>query len=394
MSGPPQGPLHGVHVLELARILAGPWAGQTLADLGADVIKVERPGVGDDTRGWGPPFMEDVNGGRLSSAYNLACNRGKRSIAVDLETPEGQRVVKKLAARSDVLIENFKFGGLAKYGLDYASLSADNPRLIYCSITGFGQDGPYARRAGYDLLVQGMGGIMDITGDPNGEPTRLGVAFADVFTGVYSALAIAAALQERERTGKGNHIDMALLDTMVGVLANQALFYLVSGTPPVRMGNAHATVVPYQTFPTSDGWMLIACGNDGQFAKMMALLGDPAMADDARYSTNAARVVNRDTLIPRLFELTRRLTKAELAARFEEAGVPAGPINNLAEVFADPQVVARGMRIDLPHRVAKGGTIPGVRSPITMNGRRAAADRAPPQVGEHTEEILREIGEA
>jgi crotonobetainyl-CoA:carnitine CoA-transferase CaiB-like acyl-CoA transferase len=337
--------------------------------------------------------MEDSHGGRLSSAYNLACNRGKRSVAVDLETPEGQRIVKKLAARSDVLIENFKFGGLAKYGLDYASLSGDNPRLIYCSITGFGQDGPYAHRAGYDLLVQGMGGIMDITGDPSGEPTRLGVAFADVFTGVYSALAITAALQERERTGNGSHIDMALLDTMVGVLANQALFYLVSGTPPTRMGNAHATVVPYQTFPTSDGWMLIACGNDSQFAKMMALLGDPAMASDPRYTTNAARVVNRDTLIPRLFELTRRLTKAELAAKFEEAGVPAGPINNLADVFADPQVIARGMRIDLPHPAAKGGTIPGVRSPITINGRRAAADRAQPQVGEHTAEILREIGE-
>jgi crotonobetainyl-CoA:carnitine CoA-transferase CaiB-like acyl-CoA transferase len=394
MSGPQQGPLRGVRVLELARILAGPWAGQTLADLGAEVIKVERPGAGDDTRGWGPPFMEDVNGGRLSSAYNLACNRGKRSIAVDLETPAGQRIVKKLAARSDVLIENFKFGGLAKYGLDHASLSADNPRLIYCSITGFGQDGPYAHRAGYDLLVQGMGGIMDVTGEPNGEPTRLGVAFADVFTGVYSALAITAALQERERTGKGSHIDMALLDTMVGVLANQALFYLVSGTPPARMGNAHATVVPYQTFPTSDGWMLIACGNDGQFAKMMALLGDPGMASDARYTTNAARVVNRDTLIPRLFELTRRLTKAELAAKFEAAGVPAGPINNLAEVFADPQVIARGMRIDLPHPAAKGGAIPGVRSPITINGRRAASDRAQPQVGEHTAEILHEIGEA
>jgi len=387
------GPLDGVRVLELARILAGPWAGQTLADLGAEVIKVERPGAGDDTRGWGPPFMQDVNGGRLSSAYNLSCNRGKRSIAVDLETPDGQRIVKKLAARSDVLIENFKFGGLAKYGLDYASLAPDNPRLIYCSITGFGQDGPYAHRAGYDLLVQGMGGIMDITGDPDGEPTRIGVAFADVFTGVYSALAITAALKERETTGKGSHIDMALLDTMVSVLANQALFYLVSGEPPKRMGNAHATVVPYQTFPTTDGWMLIACGNDGQFSKMMALLGDPDMAKDERYRTNAARVVNRDTLIPRLFELTKKLSKAELAEKFEAVGVPAGPINTLAEVFADPQVIARGMRLDRPHPAAKGGSIPGVRSPITINGRRAAAERAQPMVGEHTEEILREIGE-
>jgi crotonobetainyl-CoA:carnitine CoA-transferase CaiB-like acyl-CoA transferase len=387
------GPLDGVRVLELARILAGPWAGQTLADLGAEVIKVERPGAGDDTRGWGPPFMEDIKGGRLSSAYNLSCNRGKRSIAVDLETPGGQRIVKKLAARSDVLIENFRLGGLAKYGLDYKSLALENPRLIYCSITGFGQDGPYAHRAGYDLLVQGMGGIMDITGDPDGEPTRIGVAFADVFTGVYSALAITAALNERERTGKGSHIDMALLDTMVSVLANQALFYLVSGEAPKRMGNAHATVVPYQTFPTTDGWMLIACGNDGQFAKMMALLGDPDMAEDERYRTNAARVVNRDTLIPRLFELTKRLSKAELAEKFEAVGVPAGPINTLAEVFADPQVIARGLRVDRPHPAAKGGSIPGVRSPITIDGRRAAADRAQPMVGEHTEEILREIGE-
>jgi crotonobetainyl-CoA:carnitine CoA-transferase CaiB-like acyl-CoA transferase len=387
------GPLEGVRVLELARILAGPWAGQTLADLGAEVIKVERPGAGDDTRGWGPPFMEDVNGGRLSSAYNLSCNRGKRSIAVDLDTPAGQRIVKKLAARSDVLIENFKLGGLAKYGLDYKSLAPENQRLIYCSITGFGQDGPYAHRAGYDLLVQGMGGIMDITGDPAGEPTRIGVAFADVFTGVYSALAITAALNERERTGKGSYIDMALLDTMVSVLANQALFYLVSGEAPKRMGNAHATVVPYQTFPTSDGWMLIACGNDGQFVKMMELLGDPDMAKDERYRTNAARVVNRETLIPRLFELTRKLSKAELAEKFEAVGVPAGPINTLAEVFADPQVIARGMRVDRSHRAAKGGSIPGVRSPITINGRRAAADRAQPMVGEHTEEILREIGE-
>jgi len=394
MSGPQKGPLAGVRVLELARILAGPWCGQTLADLGAEVIKVEQPGAGDDTRGWGPPFMEDKDGGRLSSSYNLACNRGKRSIAVDFATPDGQRIIKKLAARSDVLIENFKFGGLKKYGLDYESLSKDNPRLIYCSITGFGQDGPYKTRAGYDLLVQGMGGIMDITGDPNGEPTRLGVAFADVFTGTYSALAISAALKEREHTGKGAHIDMALMDSIVGVLANQATYYLVSGKPPVRMGNAHASVVPYQTFPTKDGWMLVACGNDGQFVKMMQVLGDPAMANDERYKTNAARVVNRETLIPRLFELTKKLTKAELAETFEEVGVPAGPINTLEDVFNDPQVIARGMRVDLPHPDAKGGVIPGVRTPITINGRRAVADRAPPTVGEHTQEVLREIGEA
>jgi crotonobetainyl-CoA:carnitine CoA-transferase CaiB-like acyl-CoA transferase len=388
------GPLSGVRVLELARILAGPWAGQTLADLGAEVIKVERPGEGDDTRGWGPPFMEDKDGGRLSSAYNLACNRGKRSVAVDFETEQGQRIVKKLAARSDVLIENFKFGGLAKYGLDHKSLAPDNPRLIYCSITGFGQDGPYAHRAGYDLLVQGMSGIMDITGPADGEPMRLGVAFADVFTGVYSALAITAALKERETSGKGSFIDMALLDSLVSVLANQALFYLVSGTPPKRMGNAHPAVVPYQTFPCSDGHVLIACGNDSQFVKMMAILGEPSMPKDERYTTNAARVVNRATLIPRLSELTAKFSRAELAAQFEKSGVPAGPINTIADAFADPQVIARGMRIDLPHPNAKGGSIPGVRSPITINGRRAAADRAQPMVGEHTEEVLREIGEA
>jgi crotonobetainyl-CoA:carnitine CoA-transferase CaiB-like acyl-CoA transferase len=292
------------------------------------------------------------------------------------------------------LIENFKFGGLVKYGLDYKSLSAENPRLIYCSITGFGQDGPYKTRAGYDLIVQGMGGIMDITGDPDGVPTRLGVAFADVFTGVYSALAITAALKEREHTGKGSHIDMALLDSMVGVLANQSAYYLVSGEAPTRMGNAHASLVPYQTFPTRDGWMLIACGNDGQFVKMMTVLGEPELAKDERYRTNTARVVNRETLIPHLFDLTKKLSKAELGEKFEAVGVPAGPINTLAEVFANPQVIARGMRIDLPHPDAKGGAIPGVRSPMTINGRRAAADRAPPKVGEHTEEVLREIGEA
>ena len=277
------GPLTGLRVLELARILAGPWAGQTLADLGADVIKVERPGAGDDTRGWGPPFVQAADGGHLDSAYYHACNRGKRSVAVDFESEDGRRIVRKLALRSDVLIENFKVGGLAKFGLDYASLAPDNPRLIYCSITGFGQDGPYAPRAGYDLIIQGMGGIMSITGAADGEPMRMGVAFADVFTGVYSALAIVAALAQRERTGRGSHIDMALLDTQVGVLANQAMFYLASGEVPQRLGNAHATVVPYQVFPVADGHIIIACGNDGQFARLSALLGAPELAQDERY---------------------------------------------------------------------------------------------------------------
>jgi len=388
------GPLAGLRVLELARILAGPWAGQILADLGADVVKVERPGAGDDTRGWGPPFVEGADGTQMSAAYYHSCNRGKRSVAVDFETEDGRRIVRKLAARSDIVIENFKTGGLARFGLDYNSLVKEKPDIIYCSVTGFGQDGPYAHRAGYDLLVQGMGGIMDLTGLPDGEPMRGGVAFADVMTGIYSAVAITAALNERNATGKGSYIDMALLDTMVGVLANQGTYYLVSGKAPVRMGNAHASVVPYQTFPTTDGWMLIACGNDSQFVKMMQILGDPALAQDERYKTNAGRVVNRETLIPRLFELTKKLSKAELAEQFEAAGVPAGPINTLHEVFHDPQVIARDMRVDLPHPDAKGGSIPGVRTPITINGRRAAADRAPPKVGEHTEEVLREIGEA
>jgi crotonobetainyl-CoA:carnitine CoA-transferase CaiB-like acyl-CoA transferase len=387
-------PLAGYRVLELARVLAGPWAGQILADLGAEVIKVERPGAGDDTRGWGPPFVIGADGKEMGSAYYHSCNRGKRSIAVDFETEAGQRVVRKLAQRSDVVIENFKVGGLAKFGLDYATLAKDNPRLIYCSITGFGQEGPYSHRAGYDLLVQGMGGIMDITGMPDGEPTRGGVAYADVFTGVYSALGILAAIVEREKTGYGSYIDTALLDTQVSVLANQALFYLVSGETPKRMGNAHATVVPYQVFPVTDGHIIIACGNDGQFARLMSLLGAPEMAADPKYKTNAARVVNRGTLIPRMMTLTATFTRADLLRRLEEIGVPGGPINSVADVFADPQVIARGMRIDLPNAAAKAGSIPGVRTPITLNGHRAAAERSSPRLGEHTEEILREIGEA
>ena len=388
------GPLAGVRVLELARILAGPWAGQILADLGADVIKIERTGAGDDTRGWGPPFVEGADGGKLAAAYYHSCNRGKRSVAVDFETGNGRRIVKKLAARSDIVLENFKTGGLAKFGLDYDSLAREKPEIIYCSITGFGQDGPYSHRAGYDLLVQGMGGIMDLTGKPDGEPMRGGVAFADVMTGIYSAVAITAALNERNRTGKGSYIDMALLDTQVAVLANQAASYLVSGVAPKRMGNAHPAVVPYQVFPVSDGHVIIACGNDTQFARLIALLGAPEMAQDERYRTNAGRVVNRDTLIPPMMELTAKITRADLLAKLEAAGVPGGPINTLEDVFADPHVLARKLRIDLPSKFAKGGSIPGVRSPITINGVRMAAGSAPPTLGEHTEEVLREIGEA
>ncbi len=385
-------PLAGLRVLELARILAGPWAGQILADLGADVIKVERPGAGDDTRGWGPPFVEGPAGENLGAAYYHSCNRGKRSIAVDFETESGRRVVHKLAQRSDILIENFKVGGLAKFGLDYKNLSSGNPRLIYCSITGFGQDGPYAPRAGYDLMIQGMGGIMSITGEPSG-PMRLGVAFADVFTGVYSALAIQSALVQRATTGKGCYIDMALLDTQVGVLANQALFYLASGKVPQRLGNAHATVVPYQVFPVSDGFIIIACGNDTQFARLAVLLGDPALAEEPDFKTNAGRVTHRDRLIPRMLPLTAKFTRDDLLKKLEAAGVPGGPINDLADVFADPQVTHRKMRVDLPDAAAKGGAIPGVRTPIMIDGEAMHAERPSPSVGQHTDEILHEIGE-
>jgi crotonobetainyl-CoA:carnitine CoA-transferase CaiB-like acyl-CoA transferase len=387
-------PLSGLRVLELARILAGPWAGQVLADLGADVIKVERRGAGDDTRGWGPPFMPAADGGHLDAAYYHATNRGKRSIELDFETDEGKRIVRKLAARSDILIENFKVGGLAKFGLDYKSLAPENPRLIYCSVTGFGQDGPYAPRAGYDLLVQGMGGIMDITGLPDGEPTRIGIPVADIFTGVYSVIGILSALAQREKTGRGCLVDTALLDTQVGVLANQGLSYLATGVAPKRIGNAHPVVVPYQVFPVTDGHIIIACGNDGQFAKLCAVLGDPAMAQDALYKTNTDRVVNRTTLIPRITALTMRSAKADIIARLEAVQVPAGPINTLADVFADPQVIAREMRIERPSAAAKDGKIPGIRTPIKIDGVAAAAERASPRLGEHTAEVLREIGEA
>lgn len=388
------GPLAGLRVLELARILAGPWAGQILADLGAEVIKVEREGAGDDTRAWGPPFVEGKDGDHLGAAYYHSCNRGKRSIALDFESEKGRRIVRKLAARSDILIENFKVGGLAKFGLDYQSLAQDNPRLIYCSITGFGQHGPYAHRAGYDLMIQGLGGIMDLTGPADGEPTRIGVAYVDIFTGVYSVVGILAALTERDRTGRGAYLDMALLDTQVGVLANQALAYLVSGMVPHRMGNAHPTVVPYQAFPTSDGHMIIAVGNDRQFAKLCDLLGVPELVNDPRYRTNGDRVRNRATLIPRLCELTAKRARADLLAKLDAAQVPAGPINTLAEVFADPQVVARGMRIDQTSNAAQDGTVPGVRTPIIINGEPTLADLPSPRIGEHTNDILREIGEA
>lgn len=373
-------PLKGLRVIELARILAGPWIGQVLADLGADVIKVESP-EGDDTRKWGPPWI-DVDGER-SAAYFHACNRGKRSIVADFSTAEGQDVVRRLVAGADVLIENFKVGGLAKYGLDATTLAKVNPRLITCSITGFGQDGPYAQRAGYDFMIQGMGGIMDLTGDPTGEPQKIGVAFADIFTGLYGVIAIEAALVERERTGRGKQIDMALFDAMAGVLANQAMNYLASGVAPRRMGNAHPNIVPYQTFRVADGFIIIAVGNDEQYRRLCGVIG--LDAGDERFVSNALRVANRAELSPMVEALTLEWKRDDLLAALEKAVVPAGPINSVADVFADPQFMHRAMKI------APGG-IPGVRTPITFEDGPAASGLRAPKLGEHGTEILREIG--
>jgi crotonobetainyl-CoA:carnitine CoA-transferase CaiB-like acyl-CoA transferase len=386
-------PLAGLRVLELARILAGPWAGQLLSDLGADVIKVERKGVGDDTRGWGPPFVEGVDGKPIGSAYFHSANRGKRSIELDFESEDGRRLVKKLAAKSDVLIENFKVGGLAKFGLDYKSLAADCPRLIYCSVTGFGQDGPYAKRAGYDLMAQGMGGMMSLTGMRDGPPTRVGVAISDIFTGVYSVVGILSALEQRHRTGKGAYVDTALVDSTVGVLANMVLNYLVSGKVPERIGNAHANIVPYQEFPAADGFLIVATGNDRQYQDFCKVLGAPELGTDPRYIDNVARLKHRDELVAKLTALTLKMKRDDLLAKLEAVKVPAGPINNLDQVFADPQVIHRGMKLELPSKAAKAGTIPGVRSPIVIDGWRAASERPSPLLGEHTAEILREIGE-
>ncbi len=387
------GPLAGVRVLELARILAGPWAGQILADLGADVIKVERKGAGDDTRAWGPPFVPAADGGNLGAAYFHCANRGKRSIEADFTTPEGQRIVKKLAARSDVLIENFKVGGLAKFGLDYESLAADNPRLIYCSVTGFGQTGPYAPRAGYDLMAQGMGGIMGLTGTADGEPMRCGVAISDIFSGVYSAVGILAALTQREKTGKGGNVDTALVDSTVGVLSFQALNYLVSGELPKRIGNTHPNLVPYQVFPVADGLVIIATGNDNQYFRLCGILGAPELAENPDYKDNKGRLAARGVLVGKLSALTSRFKREELLEKLEGAGIPAGPINDLDQVFSDPQVIHRGMKLELKNPAAKGGTSPGIRTPIVLDGVPMASDRPAPRLGEHSAEILREIGE-
>jgi crotonobetainyl-CoA:carnitine CoA-transferase CaiB-like acyl-CoA transferase len=381
------GPLDGIKVLELARVLAGPWAGQILSDLGADVIKIERPGQGDETRTWGPPYVEGRNGENLSAAYYHAINRGKRSVLADFNNKADVELVVSLIKEADVVIENYKVGDLKKFGLDYESVRKLNPKLVYCSVTGFGQDGPYAHRPGYDLIIQAMGGIMDITGEPDREPMRTGVAYADVFTGVYSAVAIEAALLARAKTGEGQHIDMSLMDVQVSVLANQALNYLVSGKPPRRMGNAHPNVVPYQAFETSDGYMIIAVGNDGQFKNFCNVLALPEVRDDPRYATNGERNKHRATLISALTEKTRARTRADLLQALEKAGVPAGPIRSIDEVFADPQVQARQMRNDLPDEVAKGGSIPGVRAPIRMSATPLQYDRPSPRHGAHTDEV-------
>ncbi len=383
--------LDDILVLDLSRVLAGPWATQNLADLGANVIKVEKPGEGDDTRRWGPPFLTDPETGQpADAAYYLAANRGKRSITVDMATPEGQAIIRDLAAKADVLVENYKFGGLRKYGLDYAALAALNPRLIYCSITGFGQTGPYAPRAGYDFLIQGMGGLMSITGErddlPGGGPQKAGVALADVMTGLYSTIAILGALHQRGRSGRGQHLDMALLDVQVGTLANQAMFYLVGGEAPKRIGNGHATVVPYQSFPTADGHVIIAVGNDSQFGRLVAELGHPEWASDERFATPGARVVNRDLLIPLIIAETSKRSMADLIAAMEKRGVPCGPINTVDKVFNDPHVQARQLRRDVPH--TQQGSVPSVASPLRLSDSPVSYEHGPPLLGEHTDQVL------
>jgi crotonobetainyl-CoA:carnitine CoA-transferase CaiB-like acyl-CoA transferase len=384
MANEAHAPLQGLKILELARVLAGPWIGQTLADLGADVIKVESP-EGDDTRRWGPPFVRGSDGEAGDAAYFHCCNRGKRSVVADFRTPAGRQLVLELAARADVLVENFKVGGLAAFGLDYEALRTINPRLVYCSVTGFGQTGPYAARAGYDLVIQGMGGIMDITGEREGPPQKIGVALADIITGIYGVVAIQSALAQRERTGRGMQIDMALLDTMVGILANQGLNYLVSGTAPQRLGNAHPNIVPYQTFDAADGAICVAVGNDVQFRRFCEVLGAVQLAGEPRFATNQARVTHRDILVPLLAAAVRHRQREELLAALELQEVPAGPVNSLAQVFADPQVVARGMRIDLDQ-------IPSIRTPIVFSDAQLSLSRRAPRLGEHTAEVLRELG--
>jgi formyl-CoA transferase len=391
-----------IKVLDLSRVLAGPWCTQILADLGADVVKVERPGAGDDTRHWGPPFLKDAQGNDTEhAAYYTCANRNKRSITVDLAHPDGQALIRQMAAQSDVLVENFKVGGLKHYGLDYESLKAVNPRLIYCSVTGFGQDGPYAERAGYDLMIQAMSGMMSITGradgTPGGGPQRVGVALTDLFTGVYAATAILAALEARHRTGEGQHIDMALLDVGMAILANQAGGFLNTGRVPQRQGNSHPSLAPYQDFPTKDGAMLLAIGNDGQFARFCEAAGHPEWAADERFATNTLRVRHREVLIPAMEDVTRTRTTAEWVALLEDKAVPCGPINDIGQAFADAQVQARGLALNQSSSpVAQAQTaiesIATVASPLRLTATPPVLRRAPPALGEHTDEVLAELG--
>ncbi|WP_313302890.1 CaiB/BaiF CoA-transferase family protein [Diaphorobacter sp.] len=397
-------PLSGIKVLDLSRVLAGPWCTQMLADLGADVIKVERPIAGDDTRHWGPPFLRDDEGNSTQQAsYFASCNRNKRSITIDMAKPEGQALIRQMAAQADVLVENFKVGGLRQYGLDYDSLRNLNPRLIYCSVTGFGQTGPYAERAGYDLMVQAMSGLMSITGhadgEPGGGPLKVGVAVIDVFTGLYAANAVQAALHARNVSGEGQHIDMALLDVAMAIQANQVSSYLATGTAPGRAGNLHPSLAPYQDFPSADGNVLLAIGNDGQFARFCAAVGHPEWSGDERFATNANRVRNRSALLALMMPVMKTRTTAEWVTLFEDKAVPCGPINTIADAFADPQVQARGLRMDLPrwgdnNAIAPDGIrhIASVANPIRMSATPITYRNAPPALGQHTDEVLREMG--
>jgi len=388
------GPLSHIRVLDMSRILAGPWAAQTLADLGAEVIKVERPGTGDDTRAWGPPFIKDKDDNETKeSAYFLSTNRGKKSIALDISKPEGQEILRNLAVKSDVLIENYKVGGLEAYGLGYEDLKKINPGLVYCSITGFGQTGPFSNRAGYDFLIQAMGGLMSVTGERDGKPgagpQKVGVALTDILTGLYTNIAALSALYRREQTGEGCHIDMALLDVTTATMANQALNFLVTGESPTRMGNAHPNIVPYEAFEASDMYLIVAVGNDRQFAKYVEVAGKPELSDDERFSTNSARVKNREILIPIIKKFMKQKTGQEWIDDLEKAGVPCGPLNNMAQVFDHPQVKARGMQIDLEHPLAQ--TVPQVASPIKIVGEELVYQGSPPTLGQHSNDILKNL---
>lgn len=391
----PAGPLAGLLVLDMSRILAGPTATQLFGDLGADVIKIERAGAGDDTRRWGPPFMKDADGrDTAESAYYLAANRNKRSLALDITKPEAQEIIRRIAQRADFAIENFKVGGAAKYGLDYASLSAVNPRLIYCSITGYGQTGPLADRAGYDFMAQGRGGIMSVTGEPDekgGTPQKVGVGIADVMTGMYAAVAMLAALEARRRTGRGQYIDLALFDCQLAWLINQGTSYLMTGETPVRRGNGHPTIVPYNAFEAADGHFILAIGNDAQFARFCAAAGEPELAQDPRFATNAARVRNRDAIEAEVNRITRTRPKAEWMALLDPLGVPAGPINTIPEAFAEPQAIARGARVSQPHPLAGSGTVETIANPIRYSETKVDYRRPPPMVGQHSAEVLSEL---